>query len=51
MRFLKKQIGKDNFWNELKGLQLKSSSNKSNIENSSLIEPSSNKDNLEIENK
>lgn len=50
-RFSRKRREKDNFWDELKKLHLESSSDKSNIENSSLNKCCSNKNNLKIVNK
>ena len=50
-RFLKKQIEKDDFWDEFEELQSESSSDESSIEDSSLVEPSSDEDNSEVENK
>lgn len=50
-KFLKKQREEDNFWDEFEGLQSESSSDESSIEDSSLVEPSSDEDNFEVENK
>ena len=50
-RFLRKQREEEDFWDELEEFQSEPSSNESNIEDSSLDEPSSDKDNLEVNNK
>ena len=47
-RFLKKQREEEDFWDEFEELQSESSSDESSIEDSSLVEPSSDEDNLEV---
>lgn len=50
-RFLKKQREEKDFWDEHKDLQLKSSSDKSNFDEFSYDEQSSNKKSLEVDDK
>lgn len=51
MRFLRKQRKEEDFWDELKELQLEFRFDKSNIKDSSLDELSSDKNIMEIDNK
>ena len=47
-RFLKKQSEEEDFWDEFEELRSESSSDESSIEDSSLVEPSSDEDNPEM---
>ncbi len=48
---MKKQRQENNFWKEFEELLLESSSDKSNVERSSLVKAISNEENSEVDNK
>ncbi len=50
-RFLRKQREEEDFWDELEEFQSESSSDESNIKDSSFDEPSSDEDNVEVDKK